>query len=143
MDLRKVPRGPLLLRDWDICFGALSSTRHFDHKSASIRTIMQLYPELPFMLLGDTSQHDPEIYRQIVQEFPGRVRAIYIRDVTRNADRSAAVRRLAEELQGSGATLVLAEDTVGAATHAVEQGWISADALPAIREEKREDETAG
>ena len=143
MDLRKVPRGPVLLRDWDISFGALSSTRHFDHKGAFIRTIMQLYPDLPFILLGDTSQHDPEIYRQIVQEFPGRVRAIYIRDVTRSADRSAAVQRLAEELRASHASLVLADDTVGAAMHAVEQGWISADALPAIREEKKEDETPG
>ena len=140
MDLRKVPRGPVLLRDWDIGFGALSSTRHFDHKGASIRTILQLYPELPFILLGDTSQHDPEIYRQIVHECPGRVRAIYIRDVTRSADRSAAVQRLAEELRASHATLVLAEDTVGAAMHAVEQGLISPDALPAIREEKREDD---
>ncbi|CAN5825148.1 App1 family protein [soil metagenome] len=143
MDLRKVPRGPVLLRDWDISLGALSARRHFDHKGTSIRTIMQLYPELPFILLGDTSQHDPEIYRQIVSEFPGRVRAIYIRDVTRNADRSAAVQKLAEELRASNASLVLAEDTVGAAMHAVEQGWISPDALPDIREEKREDETAG
>ena len=143
MDLRKVPRGPVLLRDWDIGLGALSSTRHFDHKGASIRTIMQLYPDLPFILLGDTSQHDPEIYRQIVHEFPGRVRAIYIRDVTRNADRSAAVQRLAEELRAAHASLVLAEDTVGAAMHAVEQGWISANAMPDICARKKEDETAG
>ena len=143
MDLRKVPRGPVLLRDWDIGLGALSSTRHFDHKGASIRTIMQLYPDLPFILLGDTSQHDPEIYRQIVHEFPGRVRAIYIRDVTRNADRSAAVQRLAEELRAAHASLVLAEDTVGAAMHAVEQGWISANAMPDICARKKEDEAAG
>ena len=143
MDLRKVPRGPVLLRDWDISLGVLSATRHFDHKGAFIRIIMQLYPDLPFILLGDTSQHDPEIYRQIVSEFPGRVRAIYIRDVTRDAERSASVQKLAGELRASHASLVLAEDTIGAATHAVEQGWISADALPGIREEKREDETAG
>ena len=140
MDLRKVPRGPVLLRDWDISFGALASTRHLDHKGAFIRTIMQLYQDLPFILLGDSSQHDPEIYRQIVHEFPGRVRTIYIRDVTRNAERSAAVQRLAEELRSSGATLVLADDTLSAATHAVEQGWINPDALPAIREEMRSDE---
>lgn len=143
MDLRKMPRGPVLLRDWDIGLGALSSTRHFDHKGASIRTIMQLYPDLPFILLGDTSQHDPEIYRQIVHEFPGRVRAIYIRDVTRNTDRSAAVQRFAEELRAAHASLVLVEDTVGAAMHAVEQGWISPDAMPDIYARKKEDETAG
>ncbi len=142
MDLRKIPRGPVLLRDWDITFGALSSTRHFDHKGTAIRNIMQLYPTLPFILLGDTSQHDPEIYRQIVSEFPDRVKAIYIRDVSRDAERSLAIRKLADEVHAARSILVLAEDTIGAATHAVEQGWISAEALPHVREEKRVDEAA-
>jgi len=35
---------------------------------------------------------------------------------------------------------VLAEDTLAAATHAVEQGWISADALAHVQDEKRADE---
>ena len=142
MDLRKIPRGPVLLRDWDITFGELSSTRHFDHKGTAVRNIMQLYPTLPFILLGDTSQHDPEIYRQIVHEFPGRVKAIYIRDVSRDAARSLAIRKLADEVQAARSILVLAEDTIGAALHAVEQGWISAEALPHVREEKRVDEEA-
>ncbi len=142
MDLRKIPRGPVLLRDWDIGFGALSSNRHFDHKGHAIRNIMQLYPDLPFILLGDTSQHDPEIYRQIVSEFPRRVMAIYIRDVTRNAERSLAIKQLAEEVLATQSLLVLAEDTLGAATHAVEQGWIGTDAIANVRDEKRADEKA-
>ena len=140
MDLQKIPRGPILLRDWDIAFGALSADRHFNHKGIAIRNIMNLYPELSFILIGDTSQHDPEIYKQIVAEFPNRVRAIYIRDVTRNPERSTAVQKLAEEVLAAKSTLVLAEDTLGAAKHAVEQGWISADALEHVREEKRADE---
>ena len=140
MDLQEIPRGPILLRDWDIGLGALSSNRHFDHKGLAIRTIMQLYPELPFILIGDTSQHDPEIYRQIVSEFPNRIRAIYIRDVTRNEERSSSVKKLADEVLAAQSTLVLAEDTLGAAKHAVEQGWISKDALPHVQEEKKADE---
>ncbi len=143
MELRNVPRGPVLLRDWDIAFGALSSTRHFDHKGAAIRSIMTMYPALPFILLGDTSQHDPEIYRQVVAEFAGRVLAIYIRDVNQDVERSAAVKMLAEEVEAAHSTLVLADDTIGAAMHAVERGWIRADALASVREEKREDEADG
>ena len=139
MDLQKIPKGPVLLRDWDIGIGALRSTRHFDHKGDAIRGIMNTYPELPFILIGDTSQHDPEIYRQIVAEFPDRVPAIYIRDVTRSEERSTAVKKLAEEVLAAKSTLVLAEDTLGAAKHAVEQGWISADALANVQEEKRAD----
>ncbi|MEO7457166.1 MAG: phosphatase domain-containing protein [Gemmatimonadaceae bacterium] len=140
MDIQKIPKGPILLRDWDIAFGALSADRHFDHKGVAIRNIMTLYPELSFILIGDTSQHDPEIYRQIVAEFPERVRAIYIRDVTHNPERATSVQKLADEVLAAKSTLVLAEDTLGAAKHAVEQGWISADALEHVREEKHADE---
>ena len=140
MDIQKVPKGPLILRDWDIKFSALDSSRHFEHKGVAIRGLMQLYPEMPFILIGDTSQHDPEIYRQIVDEFPNRVTAIYIRDVNRNAERKASVAKLAEEVLAAGSTLVLAEDTLGAARHAAEQEWISAESLPDVSEEKRADE---
>ena len=140
MDLQDVPRGPLLLRDWDIGWGSLASSRHFDHKGEAIRNIMSLHSAMQFILIGDTSQHDPEIYRAIVAEFPHRVKAIYIRDVNGNAERSAAVMKLAEEILVDKSTLVLAEDTLGAAKHAAEQGWISSDALPDIGKEKIADE---
>jgi phosphatidate phosphatase APP1 len=140
MDLQKIPHGPLLLRDWDVGLSALASDRHFEHKGVAIRNVMQLYPGMQFILIGDTSQHDPEIYSRIVNEFPERVKAIYIRDVTASAERSGAVKKLAGEILAAGSTLVLAEDTLGAARHAAEQGWISADSLPDVQQEKRADE---
>lgn len=140
MHIQKVPKGPLILRDWDISLSALDSSRHFSHKGVAIRNLLQLYPAMQFILIGDTSQHDPEIYRQIVGEFPNRISAIYIRDVNRNAERKASVARLAEEVLAAGSILVLAEDTLGAARHAAEQGWISVEALPEVGEEKRADE---
>ena len=140
MDLQNIPRGPLLLRDWDIGLLSLSSSRHAEHKGMMSRNILQLYPHLEVILIGDTGQHDPEIYRQIVIEFPNRVKAIYIRDVTRTAERTASVQKLADEVLAANSTLVLAEDSFAAAAHAAEHGWISADALPSVREEKRADE---
>ena len=140
MELQNIPKGPLLLRDWDISLSALAASRHFDHKLAAIRNVMQLYPDLAFVLIGDTSQHDPEIYSRVVNEFPDRVLGIYIRDVTRNAARSASVNALAEAVRASRSTLVMADDTLGAARDAAERGLINADALPAIGEEKRADE---
>lgn len=140
MDLQKIPKGPLVLRDWDIGWSSLSSGIHVEHKTGVIRDIMKLYPSLQFILIGDTGQQDPEIYRQIVAEFPTRVKAIYIRDVTRTPERSAAVKKLADEIIAAQSTLVLAEDTYGAALHAAEQGWISKGALPLVKEEKRADE---
>jgi phosphatidate phosphatase APP1 len=140
MELQGIPKGPLLLRDWDLSLSSLASSRHFEHKGLAIRNVMQLYPDLPFILIGDTSQHDPEIYARIVAEFPDRVRAIYIRDVTRNPERSRTVQALAEEVLAANSTLVVSEDTMGAARHAAEHGWISPDSLPRVGEEKRADE---
>ena len=140
MHLQNIPKGPLLLRDWDVSFSALRSDRHFEHKGVAIRNVIQLYPDLQFVLIGDTSQHDPEIYRRIVAEFPDRIRAIYIRDVTRSPARAASVRKLADEVAESSSTLVLSEDTLGAARHAVQHGLIAEATLAEVGEEKRADE---
>jgi len=140
MDIQKIPKGPLMLRDWDVDLSAFSSSRHFDHKGVAIQNLMELYPAMKFMLIGDSSQHDPEIYRQVVGEYPNRVMCIYIRDVNRDAERKASIEKLAKEVLDAGSTLVLAEDTLGAAKHAVEQGWIHPESLPAVHEEKKADE---
>lgn len=139
MEIQRIPAGPVLLRDWDVSFGALAATRHFEHKGVAIREILATYPALPFILIGDTTQHDPEIYAQIVREYPDRIRAIYIRDVTRTAERTASVQALAAEVLAARSALVLSEDTLGAARHAVEQGWMRPEALADVQEEKRAD----
>jgi phosphatidate phosphatase APP1 len=35
----------------------------------------------PVVLVGDSGEQDPEVYRALAAEFPGRVQAIYIRRV--------------------------------------------------------------
>ena len=139
LELQSIPRGPILLRDWDVTFGALAAGRHLEHKGGAIREILAMYPALPFILIGDSGQHDPEIYAQIVREHPERIRAIYIRDVTRSAERSASIATLAAEVLAAKSSLVLAEDTMGAARHAAAQGWIAAATVADVHEEKRAD----
>jgi len=144
MDLQRIPRGPICLRDWDIVLSALTSSRLGTFKEPVIREILDLYPTLPFILIGDNGQKDPEIYRAILDRYPGRILAIYIRNVHANPERSASVRALAKEVLAAGSALILADDTYAAAQHAAEQGWIAKESLPAIREEKQADEgTAG
>jgi len=140
MDIQKIPHGPVVLRDWDIGWNMLASSRHIDHKVTAIRNIMQTNSGMEFILIGDTSQRDPEIYRQIVAEFPHCIKAIYIRDVTSDMARSTTVKKLADEVLAAGSVLVLAENSLAAAKHAAENGWINSDTLPEIGEEKRADE---
>jgi phosphatidate phosphatase APP1 len=140
LDIQRIPRGPVMLRDLDIGFGSLRSRHHHDHKGANIHRIFETYPGVPVILIGDSGQQDPEIYHRVVHDFPSRVRAIYIRNVTMNAERSAAIDGLAKEVLAVGSSLVLADDTLAAAKHAAENGFISPDALPAISGEKKADE---
>lgn len=140
MDIQRIPSGPILLRDWEIKISALSSGRLKTHKEPLIREILDLYPGMPFILIGDNSQRDPEIYRSILDAYPNRILAIYIRNVEKNPERAAALNALSNEVLAAGSTLVLADDTYTAAQHAAEQGWITAQSLPAIKEEKKADE---
>lgn len=130
--LHKIPVGPLTLRDWGITARELVPTSHGPHKLAAIRKILATYPELPFILIGDSGQEDPEIYASVMHEMPGRIRAAYIRNVTETGPRADAIQALATELEASGATLILTDQTIVAAQHAADEGWIDPAALPSI-----------
>lgn len=134
---QEIPAGPMLLRDWDI---GRSLLRNRDYKLAQISEILDTYPTLPFMLVGDSGQEDPEIYSSLVREYPNRILAIYIRNVSAHPERSEAIRVLAEEVSAAGSSLVLADDTLTVARHAAAHGWIREDALADIGTEKRADE---
>ena len=106
-------------------------TQHSDYKLGVLRNILSFYPELSFILIGDSGQEDPEIYRAIVDEYPERILAIYIRDVT-GASRSEEVSRLAKEVAGAPSTLLLAPDTLAMAEHALTAGWIHPETLELV-----------
>ena len=75
---RQFPLGPLLLRN---VRGTSSGGSHQTHKRAHIEEILRVHPDLDFVLVGDSGQHDPEIYAGVVRDHPGRILAIYIREV--------------------------------------------------------------
>ena len=78
----EIPVGPILfLREWGISWRHPLPRRAVDHKRHPDRGDDGLYDDMPFVLIGDSGQHDPEIYAGIVDRHPGRVRAVYIRDV--------------------------------------------------------------
>ncbi|HJW91757.1 MAG TPA: phosphatase domain-containing protein, partial [Anaerolineales bacterium] len=141
--LHDIPLGPMLfLRDWGLSREELLPLGHRDYKLRAIESILELAPGLPFILIGDSGQEDPEIYHAVVQKYPQRILAIYIRDVSRDLKRPEAIRALAKEVVAAGSRLILAEDTLPMAEHAAAQGWIDPQALPEIYEEKRKDEAA-
>ncbi len=128
LNVHGVPAGPLFLKDWSPSV----LNKHRAHKLEVIRRLLRAYPELPFVLIGDSGEEDPEIYLQTVRDHPGRVRAIYIRDVT-SAKRDAEVRALAEEASTLGTPMVPVPDTATAAEHAASLDLIAPDAVAGVR----------
>ena len=124
---RRIPLGPLFLRNW----GADLLGGHGHHKHAIIEELMDTYPELPFVLIGDSGEQDPEIYAEVVRRRPGRVLAVYIRKVGGSA-RDEGVRKLSAEVRRSGVELVLARDSLAAAFHAMAMGLITPAGLKAV-----------
>ncbi|HEX3036494.1 MAG TPA: phosphatase domain-containing protein [Thermodesulfobacteriota bacterium] len=141
LKIHGIPLGPLSLRDWGghIIF---SSANPYRHKIGKIEEVLDLYPHLPFILIGDSGELDPEIYRDVVNKYPNRIRVIYIRNINPDSTRIAAIDKLIEEVHQTGCQLVLVPDTEFAAAHAAAEGLILTDALSYVRSEKQTDENA-
>ena len=132
LEAQGFPEGPLFLRN-------LGLRMPRDHKHVAITALLEAYPRLPFVLIGDSGERDPEIYRDIVRRFPGRIRAIYIRSVDPSPARVAAIERLIREVVPTGCQLVLAPEAYPAAAHAAGEGLIQPSALRAVRGDARLD----
>ena len=98
--------------------------------------MLDLYSNLPFVLVGDSGQHDPEVYADVVREHPGRVRAVYIRNVSRRPGRASKIEELARSVATAGSTLVLAADTVAMAEHAAGLGLVGPRAVGDVARER-------
>ena len=137
----RIPIGPILfLREWGISWKNPLPRRAEDHKRDLILNMLALYDDLPFILIGDSGQHDPEVYRKIVDEHPGRVRAVYIRNVSRDPRRSDEIEQLAVAVAHAGSSLLLAADSMAFAKHAVEHGLLSDKSIEAVARENALDD---
>jgi phosphatidate phosphatase APP1 len=80
-EIHKLPKAVLLLKDiksslTDFLWTGKGS---HNHKFEKIKHILEFYPNLKYVLLGDDSQHDPFLYEAICKIFPVSVKAVYIR----------------------------------------------------------------
>ncbi|MEO1258434.1 MAG: phosphatase domain-containing protein [Bacteroidota bacterium] len=92
MRIQRLPKGPLLLRDYgrQIIF----NRKLFDsHKIRAISHVLEMYPDLPFIMLGDTASHDADHYLHFAKKYPDRILAIYIR-LTKNTPNAQRVAKL-------------------------------------------------
>jgi phosphatidate phosphatase APP1 len=88
--IRGFPRGPLLLTDWRPG-PTLPGTTHESpgHKRARIRRILDSYPELQFVLIGDDGEADPAIFGEFLKSDRDRVEAALVRSVHGSSTRES------------------------------------------------------
>ena len=137
--LQGIPVGPLLLRELGLR-DVFKPTGHGNHKLGKIELILRFYPGMQFILIGDSGEQDPEIYAEVVRRHPQAVRMIYIRNVNPDPARIEALDRLIAEVSSTGVQLVLAPDSVFAASHAAAEGLIRVDRLAGVRSDKKDDD---
>lgn len=71
--------GPMFLRDLGLSDTKFITDGHGSHKGASIDHILRATPDLPTILLGDTGQHDAQIYRDVIGRHNDRIIAVGLR----------------------------------------------------------------
>ncbi|WP_111669305.1 App1 family protein [Algoriphagus litoralis] len=135
LDAHRIPKGPLMLRDLGLSRDQFIAGSHEVHKLKQINHILNVFQDLSFILIGDSGQKDPQIYLEVVKTHPGRILAVYIRDVS-----GADLSNLAAEFQGQNVELVMVKDTNEAAAHSLSKGWILPSDTEKIKDQKEEDE---
>ncbi|REG88884.1 App1 family protein [Winogradskyella sediminis] len=115
------PKGPILLRSVS---EALKKKQKGEkpQKQKEILNLLKTYPHLPFILIGDNGEHDPDIYMEIANEFPDRILAIYLRSV-KHKKKMLRVRGIIDQYKTT--PMLLVENSQQAIEHARENGFIA------------------
>lgn len=104
MNNQALPRGPLFLRDFG--FNRGEKRKQFkEHKRINIARILNDFPDLPFVLLGDTASHDADYYLEAMRKFPNRIKAIYIRQTKLNKN-ARRIRELVAAVKSSEVVII-------------------------------------
>jgi phosphatidate phosphatase APP1 len=120
----KLPEGVFLLNQLKT-FSELFSTGQGNHdgKFFRIARVLEAYPDQKFVLLGDDSQKDIDIYSSIVQHFPQNIYCVYIRRVRR--PEKPRVREKQKEIERAGVQFFYFAHSDEAIEHSKSIGLIS------------------
>jgi phosphatidate phosphatase APP1 len=133
--VQQLPRGVFLLNVLKRAKQLLKTGQNnHQGKFARIVRIIESFPKQRFVLLGDSSQRDPYIYEAIVKHFPGRIHAVYIRDVFRRSQ--AKVQAVLGSIEGNGVPCCFFKHSDEAILHSRKIGLISMEEAAVALAEK-------
>ena len=137
MELNGIPPGPIHLRDLGTDTGKFIKSAGHGHKLERADYLIKRFPQLRWVLLGDSGQADAELYAEAARTHGERIAAIYIRDVdpANDSTRDLGVDSYIHRIEGTGVPMLRAADSLAMAQHAASLGLLDAAALPAIAAE--------
>ncbi|WP_299117676.1 App1 family protein [uncultured Winogradskyella sp.] len=115
------PKGPILLRDFRTPFDKTPKPE-LAHKYHEVYNILNTYPNLKFILIGDCGEKDAYIYLDVVKKFPNRIAAIYLRSVD-HKKRMKRIQNLFKDYKELPVLIV--DDSKQAIEHAKKHNFIS------------------
>jgi phosphatidate phosphatase APP1 len=80
LERRGFPAGSLLMTDWGITPRAWFRDGKA-HKRSSLERLVEDFPQVRWVLIGDDGEHDPELYGEFAARNPDRVAAIALREL--------------------------------------------------------------
>jgi phosphatidate phosphatase APP1 len=121
--LHKMPEGVFLLNQVKRWF-QLFKTGGTNHQGKLLRIlrIMEAFPKQQFILLGDNSQSDPDIYTLLAERHPEKIHAIYIRNIHKSKEGST--RLLLEKIKDKGIAVCFFKESKEAIAHSRSIGLI-------------------
>ncbi len=114
----RLTSGPMFLRDLGVSEGQFITGTHGDHKGGSIDTILAANPELRFVLVGDTGQHDAFVYRDALARHPERIVAVVLREPGPGPDAHST--QAMQQISAEGALMLHAPNFEGFAPQILE-----------------------
>lgn len=124
-EIHQLPKAVLLLKD------IKTSLRNFfwtgrgghNHKFEKIKHILEFYPNLKYVLIGDDSQEDPYLYEAIAKIFPLTIQAIYIRQTAEH--KKAKVLKTLQNLESLSVEVCYFKKSKEAIAHSKKIGLIT------------------
>jgi phosphatidate phosphatase APP1 len=120
----ELPKGSFLLNNikkWYQLFKT-GNSKHFG-KLNRIERVLNVFPAQQFILLGDNSQSDPDIYKLIADKYPKQVFAIYIRNISREKEK--ITREILDSISNKEIYTLLYKHTSEAILHSESIGLIA------------------
>lgn len=123
-EIHRLPKAVLLLKDIKTSLTNFFWTGRggHNHKFDKIKHILEFYPSLKYVLIGDDSQHDPFLYEAISKIFPLTVKAVYIRQTGRH--KKVKVSKALKNLESLDIAVCYFKNSAEAIAHSKKTGLI-------------------